>query len=195
MEQLNLKRCGKCGIEKSTSEFHVDKNHKSGLQYLCKDCKRIESALYREINRGTIRSKATIWRRTNPEKCKTFTSNHYKAHPEMVVARNMVWRNKNPGKYEAIVAAWAKANPGRRCANEAKRRAAKLRATLPGIDQKEILAFYEEAARRTVEEGQPFHVDHIVPLQGETVCGLHVPWNLCVMVGRENISKHNYFTS
>jgi hypothetical protein len=37
------------------------------------------------------------------------------------------------------------------------------------------------------------HVDHVVPLKSDLVCGLHCEANLALMTGKANAAKHNSF--
>jgi hypothetical protein len=71
----------------------------------------------------------------------------------------------------------------------AERRARKMQAMpswLTSDHISQINAVYAEARRLSVEAGVPHEVDHIVPLQGRVVCGLHVPWNLRAIPWDEN---------
>ena len=74
-----------------------------------------------------------------------------------------------------------------------KRYAALTNGTPSWADHSKIAAVYAERDRLTEETGVAHHVDHIIPLQGKLVCGLHVEANLRAIPAKENISKNNSF--
>jgi hypothetical protein len=81
-------------------------------------------------------------------------------------------------------------------AYEANRRAIKLQRTPSWVGIEELWLIkeaYALSALRTKQFGFSWHVDHIVPLQGRYVSGLHVIENLQVIPGVDNISKHNRY--
>jgi 5-methylcytosine-specific restriction endonuclease McrA len=82
--------------------------------------------------------------------------------------------------------------PSRR-ARRAKARAALLQRTPPWADLALIREFYAHAQRVTLESGLPHEVDHVIPLQGERVSGLHVETNLRVVPSSVNRAKSNRY--
>lgn len=63
----------------------------------------------------------------------------------------------------------------------------------PWADSEAMAALYAQAKRLTTETGIPHHVDHVIPLQGEYVSGLHVETNLQILTGAGNLRKKNRF--
>jgi hypothetical protein len=75
----------------------------------------------------------------------------------------------------------------------ARQRVLRLKRTPPWANQEAILEFYKLARALSTSTGIPHHVDHIIPLQGKLVSGLHVEGNLQVLPWRDNILKRNTF--
>lgn len=102
-------------------------------------------------------------------------------------------RAANPDSFRDYYARYRDKNRPAYRAARARYRAQKFQATPVWANLEEILEIYECAAAATELFGVPYHVDHIVPLCSELVCGLHVSANLRVIPGKENLSKKNRY--
>jgi hypothetical protein len=161
-----MKTCPKCGECKLLSDFSKDKTHKDGLQSHCKPCRA------------------------------QFKKHRRKAYNEASRKQCKRWREENREAYRKYVKHWGEENQDKRNARTAKRRAAKLQRTPHWLTKNqldEIETFYTAALAFRLYTGQEYHVDHIVPLQGKNVSGLHVPWNLRVISAIDNLKKSNLF--
>lgn len=107
-------------------------------------------------------------------------------------------RLKNDPEFKARVRANARRthakNPERALAQTRLYQTRKRNAAPPWLTKTmkdQMLSFYREARMLTKQTGEAHHVDHIEPLNGKDACGLHVPWNLQVLLGKKNLSKGN----
>jgi hypothetical protein len=89
---------------------------------------------------------------------------------------------------------YASKNPAKVNAKSMKRHTSKMNRTPPWLTAAHFKQIEEMYTRAKIAEdftGEKYHVDHIIPLQGKTVSGLHVPWNLQLLPAVKNISKGN----
>tara|TARA_R110000868_G_scaffold410844_1_gene700436 strand:- start:45 stop:479 length:435 start_codon:yes stop_codon:yes gene_type:complete len=141
------------------------------------------------------------WAKDNPVRSKEILTKWNEENREREALRARAWRANNPDTYKRAVKAWRDKNMLTYRAYMAKkemdRNVAKQHRTpawLTKDDHWLMSQAYELAALRSEMFGFSWHVDHIVPLRGERVSGLHVPWNLQVIPGTENRAKSNKFT-
>lgn len=131
----------------------------------------------------------------NKEANKKRECERYAAETERFLKKHKKWRDKPEVKQRLRITSsnYAKNNLTRRAASEAKRRAYAKHAMLSTITIDDLIPVYQLAVKLSVETGTIHHVDHIVPLRGKLVCGLHVPWNLEAIPAVENLKKHANF--
>lgn len=195
------KTCKTCHTTKPIAQFSKNKNCAGGHLTECKSCNKV----YR-LNNAKRRAEVDKQRRRRlgvREKV-VFPSDEdrRKAH----ITATVRWRERNIDKvlsYEQqyrddnkehrlkIIKQWRHNHKHRIVAIAAKRKAQLLQATPKWADQSEILKVYEQCQTISTSTGIPHNVDHYYPLQGKTVCGLHIVENLRIIPKQENLNKGN----
>ena len=177
------KICSGCHLSLPVEEFYENESRLSGLTSCCKKC---YSLMYKE-NSEVVKERVRKYRESNPEKYKTLNRNNYIKNKEAYVDKAAQWTKNNPEKRKQIQHDYDKRTQPRKNARTAKYRATKIQATPPWISQHQL-----DEIKRMYENCPPgFQVDHIIPLRGKDVRGLHVPWNLQYLPALENNKKGN----
>lgn len=105
------------------------------------------------------------------------------------------WSKDNPEKRAITNKRYVDNNLGKKIASNKKRYIAKLKRVASWADSWKVEQFYVMAKKLSDIYGIKFHVDHIIPLQGKIVSGLHVENNLQIITATENCRKSNSFLS
>jgi hypothetical protein len=118
----------------------------------------------------------------------------YDANPQRDLKASLAWKRKNVALCAAYRKEYFSDEEGRayRAERQQKRESAKKQRTVAWADEEKIAAFYRLAAAFS-ELYVPHEVDHMVPLQGKLVSGLHTHDNLQVITSFDNRSKKNRF--
>ena len=154
----------------------------------CTKCKE-EKALdqfYKRANRDAYHS----WcKQCKHESSKKWNAKNKQKHSEL----NSAWYEANKEKHLANSKKWYNANKSRKLETTTAREARCKLATPAWADRELIKELYALAQKLTEQTGIPHEVDHVIPLQGKNVSGLHVPENLQVIPASENRRKSNKY--
>jgi hypothetical protein len=210
---FEMKTCTKCNTPKPLDAFSKDASRRDGAHPHCKACnsaayranaekKKAQAAAWRIANPERKAANNRAWAAANPEKDRAAKRKwdennkdakraYYRANFDKIAATKSAYRLANKERMSQFRRKWGQENRGRINASVRDRQAAKLRATPAWADPAAIRSFYETADGLNMLLGEWHHVDHIVPLRGKTVCGLHVRHNLRVVTARANLAKSN----
>jgi hypothetical protein len=176
-----MKVCSSCEEKKPLEDFHKDSRGKEGRRASCKECDLSKKKQKYSLDTD-YKEKVRKYQRDRSEHYRDLNKVWYKENREYV-------REKVRHRYHTIAETRASIK-----ANSAQYRRSKISAQpswLSDADKQRIKDIYLLAEDLQLVSGQKYQVDHIIPLRGKKVCGLHVPWNLQVLPEDINLSKGN----
>lgn len=169
-----MKTCNRCKQSKALECFGLRPKSRAadGRAYECVVCHRERNKEYAHRCKDKVNARRQAWAAKNRSRTRAYGLN---------------WVSRNLEKSRRLNREWIKSHPEQVRAISAKRRASKLKATPPWLTAENI----EQIKQFYAGCPKGFEVDHIVPLQGDEVRGLHVPWNLQYLPKVENRRKGN----
>lgn len=200
--------CRECDLQKKRDLYHSDLAHREHVKARTKS--------YYEANKPVVSVRSKAYREANAERVRASKAAYHRANADLINARSRAWAMNNKERNRAVTNAyraanlerltrlaaeryaankeifaerrrdWIRKNPGMSGFYSRSYMAACLKRTPPWADMKAIRQFYANTP-------PGYSVDHIVPLRGRLVSGLHVESNLQYLTRSENSKKRNHF--
>ena len=159
-----MKHCLSCNTTKEYSEFYTSSSNTTGYHSECKECSRARKKAWAAANKVKAANYDKHWQQNNKDK----KSRNY---------RNWQLNNRaTVNSYNSFV------------------RAQRIQRTPAWADKDRIQAYYDVCSFFNEVNGYiKYHVDHVIPLQGKKVSGLHVHNNLQIIPAKDNLEKSNKY--
>lgn len=153
----------------------------------CCECKKIASSKWHQANGEHASAYGKIYRHIKGDQLLQKKRSYQKAW----AASNREAKRANDAAYESKMREQRNAKFLSACAAKTKRYEAVRSGQMPGWADKDCISGLYELAAMFRRTGMKVEVDHVVPLQGKTVTGLHTHDNLQLMPKTRNASKSN----
>lgn len=170
-----MKTCSSCFVCKADTEFYTNRRK-------CKSC---------------YFSQQYKWQKDNIDKKRSYTRKSmqkaYKENPQELLDRGFAWRQQNKDWITNYNKQYQLDNPEKVAAIRRLREHSIKQQTPSWANQEAIKSLYKKAKQLSQETGILYTVDHVIPLQGKLVSGLHVENNLQILTKSENSRKNNTY--
>lgn len=198
--------CIECGRNKAVAwvaaNFEKERARKSAYSKTHAEERRQQKNARRAADPERFNEEQRAWREAHPghnvewyakhrERIRALNAEKRAANREGERLKRKAWREANPETARECALRWYRANPDRYTEYAANRRARVRQAVPSWFDREAVALIYAEAAALTEATGIMHHVDHVIPLKGKNVCGLHVQGNLRAVPAEVNLRKSN----
>jgi hypothetical protein len=148
-----------------------------------------------EANKERVQENQKRWKKENPEKYKDSKRQAYLKKREYYIKKSVEYNREHNESHNKRVRAYKQTESGKVVAKAYRnsRRKREEDASLGRRYQNEVYEIYKQCALLR-QAGHDVEVDHIVPLMGKDICGLHIPANLAIIPAKENRTKTNKFS-
>jgi hypothetical protein len=190
-DTVEYKACAKCKEIKPLFLFNNDKSTHDGLACYCRNCNSINVNKWKSMHYDMVKANNKKWRANNSVRMDAYDKLWKQQNKDKAIMWSHRWRDNNKERSLESAREWKRNHPEEMALWSIKRRDAVRAATPSWADFRHIGLVYIVRDEMEMLYNEKFHVDHIIPLNGKNVSGLHVPWNLQIIPKLDNLRKYN----